>query len=79
MIITILVLVYLVSCWIMYRWFQVAYSNGGIWEKYYTDGSDLIITFCPILNTLSGIILWIINYPKKKKVINIEKFFNIKR
>jgi hypothetical protein len=57
----------------------VAYSNGGIWEKYSTEGSDLIITFCPILNSLVGIILWITKYPKKKKVINLEKFFNIKR
>lgn len=78
MIITILVLVYLVSCWIMYRWCQVAYSNGGIWEKLPTDSADLIMVFCPIINTF-GIFTWITKYPKKKKVINIEKFFNIKR
>lgn len=78
------IIIYLVSCYAMYKFIQIAYSKEGRWSNIGPDGSDLIFCFMPLLNTATAIISWIFFNPRRqketvKKEINLIKFFRIKK
>jgi hypothetical protein len=77
----ILLSVYLLSIISFWFWIHLAYSKGGIWEDSQYDTSFVTILFLPLINTVMGVFAWFIDYPikRKKKKINFEKFFLIKK
>lgn len=71
--------VYLLSAFGVWKYFHLAHSKGGIWERIDTNLIYIIINILPFINTLMAIMLWVIDYPVKgKKLFNYNKFFNIK-
>ena len=76
--ILILIFVYILSAYMQYRWISISHSKGGIFEQSTPSRTDLVFTFTPILNTVTGIISWSIYYPKKS-ANNFNKFFNVKK
>ena len=79
--ILIMIVVYGISAFMVYKYMQIAHSKGGIWSSSETGGGELFITFCPILNTLF-MISWLVNWPFRNKryspFSNCNKFFKIK-
>jgi len=73
-VIILIVLVYLISTFGMYKYFQKLYSKNGIYEGIEPHGMDLFLTFCPVYNTILNF-LWIASYPVK---LDYKKFFRIK-
>ena len=70
-------IVYLASFLITYRWKRIAHSKGGKYERFGLGSKDLVGTICPIINTISCV-LSIFHSPRKKPLINLNKFFRIK-
>ena len=64
----ILLIIYLISVYMVYKWIQKAhYDPNGKWLYCKPNNEDLFFTFCPFLNT----IVMIINFfdsPIKRKI-----------
>lgn len=75
-----LLAVYFLSAFLMWRYVHLAYSYGGRFYRLEPDIVDLIFTLMPLVNTASCFIFWLNNYPikGKRRIIDLNKFFNIK-
>ena len=71
--------IYLLSVFLTWLFFHQAYSKNGIWNNLYPDEEDLIFTFCPAVNTVVGLVGWILYYPIESNKSSLTKFFKIKR
>lgn len=82
MIATILISIYLLSAYFLWRWIHLAHSKGGIYYGLNTDSDDLIVVFFPLVNTAIVFMCWIKEYPIKEKnklsKPKYNKFFKIK-
>lgn len=76
-IILISIAIYLLSAFLTWNYFRIAYSKYGIWSNIKITGGDIVIVFIPALNTFIGVFGWVIANPYKEKDYN--KFFNIKK
>ncbi len=79
MVILIFVAIYLLSVYAEYKWIQIAYSKGGVYEGH-TLEADLatLVMWIPVWNTTWATLDWSLNYPRKKSKLNLNKFFKIK-
>ncbi len=78
MIYLILLLIYIISAFAMYKWIQIAfYHKNGVMKGCLTENIDLFYTFCPIMNTAFSIAHWIMMFPINKKSKN-NNFFKPK-
>ena len=73
------IVVYLISCLISWYYMHLVYSKYGVWPNSYPDISDLLIVFCPLLNTIFAIIIWLVQWPIKGEIDRYNKFFKIKK
>jgi hypothetical protein len=77
--IVIIIIMYLLPAFLTYRYIQIAFSKGGIWERDNTSRFELIGVLVPGVNLLACF-AWIVEYPKKRKRIDsFNNFFNIKK
>lgn len=77
------IVVYLVSTFLMWKYYSIAYSENGVWQGIKPDVSDIFITFCPVMNTLASLMTWSTEFPRKKskkekKPRDLKKFFAVK-
>jgi hypothetical protein len=68
----------------MYFWFKNAFSKDGVFDTLEPDNSSFIITILPFINSLASIIVTGASLTGKEiyidcKIINLSKFFNIKK
>ena len=84
LLLTLCVIVYTLSAIGMYKFIKNAHSKEGIWYNINPEFADIVMTFCPIINTLS-IVIGVLIYSgfgirrKKVKKEGLNKFFNIKK
>lgn len=76
MIIIILISIYLLSVLGMWYFIHITHSKGGIWEHLSPNETDLLITLCPLVNTIFCILSWAFLFVEK---LDLSKFFNIKK
>lgn len=74
--------IYIISALIFWLWLRKAHSAGGRWEAIDPDMTDVIYTFCPVINT--ALVISFLFKPATKKGIEKRekigsKFFNIKK
>ena len=73
------VIVYLISVYCTWKWYNIAYSKGGEWDFVEPDGIALIFMFIPLLNTFH-IFMWLFDPPRKGMIkFSLYKFFKVKR
>jgi hypothetical protein len=59
-----LLLIYLASVFSMYKWIQIAYYHpNGRFNSIKPDEIDLFFCFVPIINTVCGILFWMVMFP----------------
>lgn len=77
MIYLILLTIYLLSVYAVYKWVQIAfYNKKGIFKTQKEDvgQKEMFWTFMPIANTVFAIMVWLIAYPfESTKSINFFK------
>jgi len=83
-IILISIIIYVLSCYLVWLHIHISYSKGGVLENLdinEVEGIDCLgYTFLPIINTLYAFICWIYFYPKEKTSSDyIRRFFKIKK
>jgi len=77
-----LITIYIISVIAMWLYFRIHFSTGG--KSEFLDIEDykfmvLFIVLFPVINTVGGVILWTISYPKKtENNNNMYKLFKIK-
>jgi len=79
MIVTCIIAVYAVSAVGMWRYIHLAHGPNGIWEWSELDRRDILMTLCPVLNTLANL-GWFV-WPVRRTDANsdrIKKFFRLK-
>jgi hypothetical protein len=79
MLVAILLLAYVASAGLMYRFFQGAYSEGGVFGNLNADRGTLLFTFMPVLNTLFWLTLMFVVGDRadgKEKQPTEGRFFN---
>lgn len=76
--ILILVLSYLVSLLVTWKFFQKAHSKGGRWSGVTPNILDFLMTITPIFNTIVAII-YIIDIIINQVSFDFSKFFKIKK
>lgn len=81
MILTIIlsIAIYLLSAFLTWNYFRLAYSKYGIWSGLNATGTDVVMTFFPLINTLGIIMLWATSRPKRQIKMGYNKFFNVKK
>ena len=75
----ILISIYLLSAFFMYKWVQYAHSKNGIVEYSNPDLEDIMTVFIPCINTFLAMFAWTFYYPKKNHKVNTDKFFRVKK
>lgn len=76
----IIISIYILSLFLSYNFFRIAYSKNGRWFCSEPTPYDLFMVFTPILNTLFCIVGYVGYYPKKTMCkINLIKFFKISK
>lgn len=80
-IILLILLLYILPGFIVWLYFHLAYSKGGVYEGITVDGVDVSLVFIPYVNIVASVCYWIGNYPIKTGESNkpINKFFKIKK
>lgn len=76
--IIIIVLVYILSCVATYNYVQAIYSKGGRKYEQKPDRTDIFVTFCPVVNSITTVLGWVVFSPYVEKEVDTSKFFNIK-
>lgn len=80
MIYVILILVYVASAIMQWRYVHFAHSKGGIWENVIPQKIDVFTVLCPLINTILALDGWLTRYPIKKTCpFDYLKFFNVKK
>lgn len=89
MTIFILIVIYVISVYLNYRWVKRAYSKAsdttkeGIYANLDVDSASVIGTFLPVLNTLTAIIFFTESPYKyqsaKDSSTQLNKFFGVKK
>ena len=69
----ILLIIYILSIFGTFRWIRVSHSKGGTHEELDADVQDIFIIFIPVVNTVLSLT------KAKKRTININNFFKIKK
>lgn len=69
----ILIILYLVSAFIVWRFISIQHSKGGFYEHQDTGFGDLVFTIVPGLNTIAAILIVAMTDA------NFNKFFNVKK
>lgn len=82
-IIVVLVLVYLASCYLWWKYVNLSYSKGGQWSMLLPDCIEVMIMLVPFLNTFF-LSLYITDPPMGKPIKHDDgyvyrKFFRIKK
>ena len=77
--ITTVIIIYLVSVYLMWRYIRIAKSKGGIWETLEVESTDLLLTLLPVFNTVGAVVWSLAGSPRKriKTKRNFNKFFAI--
>lgn len=78
-IIILIIIVYLVSCILWYRYVSIAFSDKGIFSSQKTGTSEILIMFTPMVNTFFCLYGYILHYPKKGEKRDTSNFFKIKQ
>lgn len=74
MIYLIILTIYLLSVFAVYKWIQIAhYNKNGIYNGTEPDDIDIKFTFIPLFNTIMGIGFWFGVSPIKKNKTNFFK------
>lgn len=71
--------VYLLSVYLLWRYYKIACSEGGIWSTLSPNLGSVIFIFLPIFNTIGVITWYLMGSPKKDNQRNYNKFFKIKK
>jgi len=81
-----LVIIYIVSVYKNYKWYQIAISKSddpykdGRWSNADIDFGAIVLTYFPIVNTFTAIFgLFDSPYRFKKENKNYNTFFNVKK
>ena len=73
-----LIVIYVLSTALAYRYTMLVYSKRGIWYGTTPEIIDLLLTITPVLNTLQAF-CWLIEHPVRSGPgLDLSKFFNIK-
>jgi hypothetical protein len=78
MVILILILIYALSAFGMWKFIQIAYSSEGRWSNIVPTSADIFVTFCPVMNTF-GCFWFIFSGARRKDPDHYYKFFKVKR
>jgi len=78
MIYIILIAIYLLSTYGMWKYIQVLFSKGGRLGGGVISGAWIAFMLMPVINTISNS-AWIFDYPKKGHEICFNSLFNIKK
>ena len=82
-VIVLVVLIYGLSVFGMYKYVQKLYSKNGIYDDANVNGFDLFMCICPMVNTSVCILAWIFICPTRnsinKKEVDYNKIFKIKK
>ena len=70
----VLIVLYALSVYGGYKYFQIAYSTGGRWSSIEPDDSNILLIFVPFI----VIIFWLIASPYRNRESRAKKFFRIK-
>ena len=74
-----IVIMYVLPTILVWLYFNKAHSIGGIWESMQSEGIQVFLTLCPVVNIICSL-QWLLFPPtKNKNIINTDKFFNIKK
>jgi hypothetical protein len=79
MIYIIVVTVYLLSVWLVWRYMRIAHSKGGRWESLNIKSDCVLFTILPIANTLLVFMGYLFFPPKKNKNRNFNNLFKVKK
>jgi hypothetical protein len=80
LILLLVLIVYVVSCYGSYKYIQIAHSKDGRWSNLSTDAEDVIFVFLPIVNTLNTVgYLFGECYRNNDKKANFNEFFKVFR
>jgi hypothetical protein len=75
----IVITVYLLSVWLVWRYMRIAHSKGGNWENLDIKLDCIFLVITPYANTVF-VILWYLFYPpKKNKNRNFNNLFKVKK
>lgn len=80
----IIIAVYVLSVAGAYKFIQKAHSRGGRWSALVPDLSDVVVTFCPMLNTATAIMFLAGAWREEEleraliEKRNFSKFFSVK-
>jgi hypothetical protein len=58
----ILLFIYLLSAFGCWLYVHIGHGNNGYWKNTSPSGTDVFVTFCPLLNTL-GVFIWVMQSP----------------
>jgi len=59
--IIILLFIYILSVWKVFCWTRKAYNKNGRWSWSSPNGSDIVMLFCPIINSIISIFYLFMN------------------
>lgn len=80
MIVTVLLIIYALSAWKNYTWFQIIYSKDGQYWNLDASAVDVFVTVFPIVNTFMALAnAFESPYRYPKNTWDSNKFFNIKK
>jgi hypothetical protein len=78
--IIILIVIYLLSVYLVWRYAHIAYSEDGIWDGDKPDGVIAMLMILPGVNTVVGIIFHFIHSPyENKEYTFLNKLFKLKK
>lgn len=70
---------YIVSCYVNYKWLQKAFSEGGTYSYKNISFTELFTTFCPLLNTIAMAANLSESPYEEGHKEKLNKFFNVKK
>lgn len=81
-IVAIIVIIYLLSAAYSWKTFNIAYSEQGTWELLSPEPADVVIVFCPLVNTIWAMTNSLDSMYEKpaepKERHTLKKFFNVR-
>jgi hypothetical protein len=78
-IILIIVIGYLISAFLAWKFISMSYSKKGRWSNINPTFADVWVVFCPLLNTIVSIIFLISGTKSEEYKKDVSGFFNIKK
>lgn len=67
--ILLLIIVYLLSAFAVYKWVQIShYHKNGIFKGQRTGGHEIAFVILPLFNTIAAIYFWLLSWPYESSI-----------